>query len=49
MDWHAYITALKEIKYDYVLSIEHEDPFFETENWLINGKKHLENIIIGSF
>lgn len=43
--WRAYITALKEVKYDYVLSIEHEDPFFGTEDGLISGKKYLENII----
>jgi len=44
IDWHAYLTALKEIKYDYVLSIEHEDPFFTPEAGFLNGKRYLENL-----
>ncbi|MBS7654629.1 hypothetical protein KEJ43_06120 [Candidatus Bathyarchaeota archaeon] len=36
-----------QIKYNYVLSIEHEDPFFGEEDGLISGNKYLEkkNII----
>jgi len=42
INWRSYITALKEVGYDYVLSIEHEDPFFSPEDGLINGRKFLE-------
>jgi len=45
VDWNAYITALKEVNYDYVLSIEHEDPFFPPEDGFIDGRKFLERLI----
>ena len=46
INWRAYLTALKESNYDYVLSIEHEDPFFPPEEGFMNGKRYLENLLI---
>ncbi len=45
LDWSAYLTALKEVKYDSVLSIEHEDPFFSPEDGLLRGKRFLEGFL----
>jgi sugar phosphate isomerase/epimerase len=45
INWRSYITALREVGYNYVLSIEHEDPFFSREEGLINGKKFLEGLL----
>jgi len=45
VNWSAYLTALKEAKYDYVLSIEHEDSFFGPEDGLLRGKRYLENLL----
>ncbi|MEM1581031.1 MAG: sugar phosphate isomerase/epimerase [Candidatus Bathyarchaeia archaeon] len=45
INWRAYITALKDVGYDYVLSIEHEDQFFGPEDGLVNGRKFLENLL----
>ena len=45
INWRAYITALREVGYDYVLSIEHEDPFFGYEDGLIKGGKCLRELI----
>jgi len=45
INWRSYITALREVGYNYVLSIEHEDPFFGPEDGLINGKNFLENLL----
>jgi len=45
INWQAYVTALKEIGYDYVLSIEHEDPFFGPEPGFLDGKRFLESVI----
>ena len=45
INWTAYITALKEVGYDYVLSIEHEDPFFSPEEGFIKGKEYLERLL----
>lgn len=45
IDWVAYVNALKEIGYDGVLSIEHEDPFFMPEPGFLDGKRFLESII----
>jgi len=45
VNWSAYLTALKEAKYDHVLSIEHEDPFFGPEDGLLRGKRYLENLL----
>lgn len=46
VNWHAYISALKDVNYDYVLSIEHEDPLFGPEDGLLNGKRFLENLLL---
>ena len=45
INWRSYITALKEVGYDYVLSIEHEDRFFGPEEGFIKGKEYLERLI----
>jgi sugar phosphate isomerase/epimerase len=45
VDWPAYLAALKEVDYDYVLSIEHEDSFFTAEDGFLKGKRFLEGII----
>jgi sugar phosphate isomerase/epimerase len=45
VDWPAYITALKEVGYDYVLSIEHEDQFFNVEDGFLKAKIHLERFL----
>lgn len=45
LNWPAYVTALKEIGYDYVLSIEHEDRFFTAEEGFLKGKRFLEKLL----
>ena len=45
IDWTAYITALKEVGYDFVLSIEHEDPFFSPEEGFLRGKEYLQRLV----
>jgi sugar phosphate isomerase/epimerase len=45
INWPAYLAALREVNYDYVLSIEHEDPFFTAEDGFLKGKRFLESII----
>ncbi len=45
VNWTAYLAALKEVGYDYVLSIEHEDPFFGAEDGFLKAKKYLEQLI----
>jgi sugar phosphate isomerase/epimerase len=45
VNWHGFITALKECGYDYVLSIEHEDTFFKGMEGLLMGKKYLEALM----
>ncbi len=45
INWTAYLTALKEVKYDYVLSIEHEDPFFTAETGFQMAKQFLEQYL----
>lgn len=45
INWRTYITALREVGYNYVLSIEHEDQFFGPEDGLIKGKKFLEKLL----
>ncbi|MBS7606473.1 MAG: sugar phosphate isomerase/epimerase [Candidatus Bathyarchaeia archaeon] len=45
INWRSYITALREVGYNYVLSIEHEDQFFSPEEGLINGRKFLESLL----
>jgi len=45
INWTAYLTALKEVGYDYVLSIEHEDPFFTAEDGFQKAKQFLEQFL----
>ncbi len=45
IDWRIFITSLLEAGYNYVLSIEHEDPVFEGEEGLLMAKKYLEDIL----
>ncbi len=45
INWNAYVTALKENGYDYVLSIEHEDGFFGREAGFRDGAKYLNSVI----
>jgi sugar phosphate isomerase/epimerase len=45
IEWPAYLTALKEVGYNYVLSIEHEDPFFTPEAGFLKAKKFLEQFL----
>ncbi|GGD61619.1 sugar phosphate isomerase/epimerase family protein [Paenibacillus nasutitermitis] len=50
VDWNAFITALHEISYDGILSIEHEDPVWsgsddKVARGLLLAQKHLENFI----
>lgn len=51
IDWKKFISTLQEYKYDYVLSIEHEDPVFEgteekVKKGLILGYKHLSQFVV---
>lgn len=51
IDWKKFISTLQEYNYDYVLSIEHEDPVFEGSEEKIKkglqlGYKHLSQFII---
>ncbi len=40
VDWKAFVSTLKEVGYDFVLSIEHEDPVWEgTEEKVKEGLK----------
>ncbi|MDR6124034.1 sugar phosphate isomerase/epimerase [Bacillus sp. SLBN-46] len=50
VDWNKFITALHEVGYNHVLSIEHEDPIWEgtdekVQKGLLHAKKHLEQFI----
>ncbi|MFO7448305.1 MAG: sugar phosphate isomerase/epimerase [Ignavibacteriaceae bacterium] len=51
INWMKFITTLQEYKYDYVLSIEHEDPVFEgseekVKKGLQLGYRHLSQFVI---
>ena len=51
IDWNKFISTLQENGYDYVLSIEHEDPIWEgSEDKVIKGLqlgyKHLSQFVI---
>jgi sugar phosphate isomerase/epimerase len=51
INWMKFISTLQEYKYDYVLSIEHEDPVFEgtedkVKRGLILGYKHLSQFVV---
>jgi len=45
IDWGRYILALKEISYEGVLSIEHEDSAFEAEEGFEKGLVHLRQFV----
>jgi len=45
IDWGLYLSALRGVGYDGVLSIEHEDKFFEAEEGFLAAKKFLENYV----
>jgi sugar phosphate isomerase/epimerase len=42
IDWGQYISALRAVKFDGVLSIEHEDPWLGREEGFLRGKELLE-------
>jgi len=51
IDWREVIKALYDIKYDYVISIEHEDPIWEgsaekVKEGLLLGKRELDSHIL---
>lgn len=51
IDWQKFISTLQEVGYDYVLSIEHEDPVWEgsaekVKKGLQLGQKHLSQFIV---
>jgi sugar phosphate isomerase/epimerase len=51
INWAKFISTLQEYKYDYVLSIEHEDPVYEgteekVKKGLILGYKHLSQFVV---
>lgn len=45
VNWAEYVSILRQNKYDYVLNIEHEDPYFGYEEGLILGQKFLSRFI----
>lgn len=49
VDWKKFISNLQDQKYDYVLSIEHEDPLYHGvdgfKNGLIIGRRHLAKFL----
>lgn len=45
VDWYQLVSILRSAGYDYVLNIEHEDPYLGFEEGLIIGRKHLEKLI----
>lgn len=49
IDWKKFVTTLQDQKYDYVLSIEHEDPLYHGaegfKEGLIIGRRHLAQFI----
>jgi sugar phosphate isomerase/epimerase len=51
IDWNRFISTLQENSYDFVLSIEHEDPIWEgseekTRTGLQLGLKHLSQFVV---
>jgi sugar phosphate isomerase/epimerase len=51
IDWNRYITTLQEYGYDYVISIEHEDPVWEgsvekVKKGLQLGRRHLAQFTV---
>lgn len=45
-NWTAFFSVLRKHRYDYAISIEHEDPFFGYEEGLILARKFLERFIV---
>jgi sugar phosphate isomerase/epimerase len=49
IDWKKFISELQDQKYDYVLSLEHEDPLYKGvegfKKGLIIGRKHLAQFL----
>lgn len=45
-DWIGFFSVLRKYRYDYAISIEHEDPFFGYEEGLILARKFLERFIV---
>jgi len=45
IDWRGFLSALREVGYNYVISVEHEDPVFGPEEGLILAKKYLSQMI----
>jgi sugar phosphate isomerase/epimerase len=50
VDFTAFVKALRDIGYDGVISIEHEDPLYEgseakVKEGLILGRKYLEKVV----
>jgi sugar phosphate isomerase/epimerase len=46
--WKAFVSALREVGYDDVLSIEHEDAFISTESALAQAQDFLASMIASS-
>jgi len=46
INWKAFITALREGGYNYVLSVEMEDPIFEAEEGLVLGLRYLKGLVV---
>jgi sugar phosphate isomerase/epimerase len=44
--WRALVSALRITGYDYVLSIEHEDPLASTEEGLIKAVNFLKDVLL---
>jgi len=45
VNWPAFISVLKDVKYDFVLTVEHEDPLFALEDGLVKSRRFLSNLI----
>ncbi|RLF20804.1 MAG: sugar phosphate isomerase/epimerase [Thermoprotei archaeon] len=45
INWRALISALREGGYDYVLSVEMEDPIFRADEGLVLGLKYLKSML----
>jgi len=43
--WHDFVSALRAVGYDYVLSMEHEDLLFSTDEGLRKGVELLQRLI----
>ena len=45
LDWREFFSVLQKHGYDYAISIEHEDPYFDYKTGLILAKKFLEQLM----